>query len=98
MAIIKQHDKRSGLTYVYEATYWKDKESGQSRSKRHLIGRLDEETGEVVPTDGRNRRPKESAKEPADYKAAYYKILKRCESQAALIEQLKKEISDLKKE
>ena len=27
-----------------------------SRSKRKLIGRVDPETGEIIPTDGRNRK------------------------------------------
>lgn len=56
MAIIKNKDKRSGITYVYESkSYW-DKEKKQSRSTRTLIGRLDEETGEVIPTDGRCKK------------------------------------------
>lgn len=55
MAIIYQKDKRSGITYAYEAVYRWDKEKKQSRSTRTLIGRLNEETGEIVPTDGRNR-------------------------------------------
>ena len=56
MAIVKQYDKRSGNTYVYEsASYW-DKEKKQPRSRRKLIGRLDPETGNVVPTDGRGKR------------------------------------------
>ena len=56
MAIVKQFDKRSGNTYVYESTSYWDKEKKQPRSKRKLIGRLDAETGEVVPTDGRGKR------------------------------------------
>ena len=56
MAMIKQHDKRSGITYVYESTSYWDREKKQPRSKRKLIGRLDPETGEVVPTDGRGKR------------------------------------------
>ena len=56
MSIIKQFDKRSGITYVYESiSYW-DKEKQQPRAKRKLIGRLDPITGEVVPTDGRGKR------------------------------------------
>ena len=56
MSIIKQKDKRTGITYVYESkSYW-DKEKRQPRSNRTLIGKLDEETGEIVPTDGRGRR------------------------------------------
>lgn len=55
MAIIKQLDKRSGITYVYESTSYWDKEKKQPRSKRTLIGRLDSDTGKVVPTDGRGK-------------------------------------------
>ena len=55
-AIIHQKDTRSGITYAYESiSYW-DKEKKQSRAKRKLIGRLNEETGEIVPTDGRGHR------------------------------------------
>ena len=56
MAVIKQLDKRSGITYVYESTSYWDKEKQQPRSRRKLIGRMDPETGEVVPTDGRGKR------------------------------------------
>lgn len=56
MAIIKQLDKRSGITYVYESTSYWDREKQQPRSKRKLIGRLNPGTGEVVPTDGRGKR------------------------------------------
>jgi len=58
MAIVKQHDKRSGITYAYEAIYHWDKEKQQSRCKRTLIGRVDDVTGEILPTDGRCRKDK----------------------------------------
>jgi hypothetical protein len=44
-------------------------------AKRSLIGRVDSETGEIVPTDGRGRKDKvkkELAENP-DYKAMYEK-------------------------
>lgn len=56
MAIVKQHDKRSGITYVYESTSYWDKDKKQPRSKRKLIGRWDPKTEKVVPTDGRGKR------------------------------------------
>lgn len=56
MARVNQLDKRSGITYVYESVSYWDKEKKQPRSKRTLIGRLDPETGNIVPTDGRGRR------------------------------------------
>lgn len=58
MSIVYQKDKRSGITYAYESTAWWDKEKKQSRSKRTLIGRLDEATGKIMPTDGRCRKDK----------------------------------------
>ena len=55
MAIVRQLDRRSGITYAYESkSYW-DKEKKQSRSKRTLIGRVDPDTGEIIPTDNRNK-------------------------------------------
>ena len=59
MSIVKLKDKRSGTTYVYESeSYW-DKEKKQPRSRRKLIGKLDEETGEIIPT-GKSGRKKGS--------------------------------------
>lgn len=56
MAIVHQTDKRSGITYAYNAEYSWDKEKKQSRSKRSLIGRVDQQTGEIKPTDGRMKK------------------------------------------
>ena len=58
-SIIKRLDKRTGITYVYESTSYWDKEKKQPRSKRVLIGKVDPNTNEVVPTDGRGIRRKE---------------------------------------
>ena len=56
MGIIYQKNKRVGITYVYESeSYW-DKEKKQPRSRRKLIGRLDEVTGESVPTRAYQKR------------------------------------------
>ena len=94
MAIIKQHDKRSGITYVYESVAFWDKEKKMSRAKRKLIGRLDPKTGEIIPTDGRNRKPKKKVDENADYKAMYEKLLKKYESQEELIKLLKRQLAE----
>jgi transposase len=56
VGIIYQKDSRVGITYAYEnESYW-DKEKKQPRSHRKLIGRLDETTREIVPTDGRKKK------------------------------------------
>ena len=47
-SIIKKLNKQTGITYVYESeSYW-DKDKKQPRSKRKLIGKIDEATGEIV--------------------------------------------------
>lgn len=56
MSIVKHTDKRTGVTYVYESeSYW-DKEKKQPRSKRTLVGKLDEATGEIIPTGKSGRK------------------------------------------
>ncbi|MDW7730607.1 MAG: transposase, partial [Bacillota bacterium] len=50
MATVYQKNKKTGITYVYDnKPYW-DKAKQQSRTKRTLIGKLDPDTGETVPT------------------------------------------------
>jgi hypothetical protein len=98
MAIVHQHDKRSGITYAYEShSYW-DKEKKMTRAKRKLIGRVDPQTGEIVPTDGRGRKdkPKEIKEANPDYKALYEKQCGKCAAQESLIVALKEEIATLK--
>lgn len=57
-AIVYQTNKKTGVTYVYESTSRWDKEKKQSRSTRKLVGKLDPETKEIIPT---NPRKKEKA-------------------------------------
>ena len=96
MAIIKQHDKRSGITYAYEShSYW-DPEKKMTRANRKLIGRVDPDTGEIVPTDGRNKKPKTPASGDTDYKKMYERLLKRYEAQETLVESLRKQIEELR--
>lgn len=54
-SIIYQTDKRIGVTYAYESTAFWDKEKKQSRAKRTLIGKVDPETGQIVPTKGKEQ-------------------------------------------
>jgi len=63
--IVYQTDKRSNITYAYQSVSYWDKEKKQSRARRTLIGRVDRETGEIVPTDGRNRKKQDAKVVPA---------------------------------
>ncbi len=69
MAVVKATNKKTGITYVYESeSYW-DKEKKQPRNKRKLIGKIDPDTGEIVPTrnkaghSGNNCNADEAVKE-----------------------------------
>ena len=76
MAIIKQYHKDTDTTYVYESiSYW-DEEKKQSRSKRRVIGKLDPETGEIIPTGRRGRRPKDSPAMPEGEDAELSRLYK----------------------
>ncbi len=56
MFYVKCKNNRTGVTYVYESeSYW-DKDKKMSSAKRKLIGRLDEETGEIIPCGKRGGR------------------------------------------
>jgi hypothetical protein len=61
-AIVYQTDKRSGITYAYESVSHWDKENQQSRAKRTLIGRVDAETGKIIPT--RKKAEQEATNKP----------------------------------
>ena len=94
MAIIKQFDKRSGITYVYDSRSYYDKEKKCSRAKRTLIGKLDPETGEIIPTDGRNK----GAKSKPDSSSPEVNRDKRIQELEDENRQLKLQITALKKE
>lgn len=61
MAIVKCRDPRSGITYVYTSECFFDEEKGKYRYKRKCIGKVDEQTGETIPTGpkGGHRRRSE---------------------------------------
>lgn len=99
MAIIKQYRADRDVTYCYESiSYW-DPELKQARSKRKLIGKLDPETGEIVPTSGKPGRKKGSKnkspqKQTSNEESSRYKKL--YEDQKKVSEKLTNEVKELK--
>ena len=90
----KCYNKRTGVTYVYEVleNYW-DKELHQARNKRRMVGKIDPDTGEMIPTGKKgNRKKKEEGTEAerVDYRLLYL------QSQHELA-QKNKELADMKK-
>ena len=98
MTLLKQKDKRTGITYVYESeSYW-DKEKRQPRSKRKLIGKLDEETGEIVKTDGRGKKRTEKKKAASEDSALCEELKQRVREKDIIIHQLTSQNKALEKE
>ena len=102
MGIVKSYQKKTDTTYVYESEAYWDPEKKQSRSKRRLIGKIDKETGEIVPTGKRGRKkkmpsnlpePLKSAGRPGNSDLADRERIGKLES---VIEEQKAEIIDLK--
>ena len=89
MSIVKLKDKRTGTTYVYESeSYW-DKEKKQPRSRRKLIGKLDEETGEIIPTGKSGRKKgyghKQEENGPPEPVTGYIQAIAEKEEQIRLL-------------
>ena len=49
-AIVFQTSKKTGITYAYESISFWDKKKQQSRARRKCIGKVDSETGKIIPT------------------------------------------------
>ena len=73
MSIVKLYNRERNVTYVYESTSYWDKDKKQPRSKRKLIGKIDPETGEIVPTSPRKKKTDHSEDE---YRVLYESALK----------------------
>lgn len=63
MGIVKQYHKDTDTTYVYESFSYYDKDKKQSRSKRRVIGKIDKETGEIIPTGRKGPKKKDAPEE-----------------------------------
>lgn len=108
MAILYQYNKKTGVTYVFEAQSYYVPDLHQSRKKKRLIGKLDPISGEVIPTGPRGRprkkplAPAEAQEAPeaqgepelSELEAAKLRLAE-C---AQTIDQLSKAVSDLKAE
>ena len=71
--LIRNLDKRTGITYVYSSiSYW-DKDKKKPGSHRTLIGKIDPVSGNIIPTKGTQKNRK-SKTYPAYEKAAQEKL------------------------
>lgn len=93
MSISKSYNKQNGVTYVYEVleNRW-DKEKKRPQSKRKLIGKIDPETNEIIPT---SRKQKRVANHATDYKNLYAESVKTAKIKETAISDLKKTLIDV---
>lgn len=102
MGRVYQYDNRVDTTYVYEVEDVIDSTTGVMRSKRKLIGKLDPETREVIPTAkrGRPRKTDTGNSEPTVHvdreEQAKAHFLETIRKKDDLISSLKKENNRLK--
>ena len=100
MAIIDVHNKKRGITYVYDSfSYW-DKELKQPRSRRRLLGRRNPDTGELVPTRKRGATPSAAAAaadSDTDYATLYRRSQKTIREKDALILDLRRRLAEARR-
>ena len=63
--IVRSYNKRNNTYYVYESTSYWDASTKTPRNHRRLIGKIDNQTGEIVPTGKRGRPRKTADAQPA---------------------------------
>lgn len=96
MSIVK-YKNQSGITYAYEQTSKWDPVKKQARPVRKYLGRVDEETGEIIKTSGRRGRPKkgschdDSTATDADYKKLYQQASASLEESSRKVKELQEE-------
>ena len=91
-SIVYQIDKKTGAKYAFESiSYW-DKDKKQPRSKRKYLGKVDPETGEIIPSRGRSSHSEESnAPDRDELRALHDEIQKRDKT----IEKLRRELDEV---
>ena len=65
-SIVYQIDKKTGTKYAFESVSYWDKDKKQPRSKRKYLGKVDPETGEIIPSRGRSAHNEENSASDKD--------------------------------
>jgi hypothetical protein len=92
------HRKSNGAAYLYAVeSYW-DKDKKQARNKQVCLGRIDDETGEVMPSGRKQRTVKRAAVAPGVTASAKicgpYLLLTKLAKDTGLTAALKKSFPD----
>ena len=91
-SIVSQIDKKTGAKYAFESVSYWDKEKKQPRSKRKYLGKVDPETGEIIPSRGKVTH---DADKTADGEEAVSALRDELEKKDKIISGLRKEMEEL---
>lgn len=96
MSISRSYNKQNDMTYVYEVydNHW-NKEKKRPESKRRLIGKIDPETGEIVPTSRINKKAAKDDNEIQGCGTLYEEAKEKIAQQEKEIAELKNQLSSV---
>ena len=90
-SIVYQIDKKTGTKYAFESVSYWDKDKKQPRSKRKYLGKVDPETGEIIPSRGRSTHSEENnASDRDELRTLHDEIQERDK----IIEKLRRELDE----
>jgi transposase len=96
------HKKPNGTAYLYAVENYWDKEKKQSRNKQVCLGRIDNETGEVIPSGRKQRAEQRAAAAPSVTASTKvygpYLLLTKLAKDTGLASALKKSFPDTHEE
>ena len=99
MSIVRYTNKKTGAVTLYESTSHYDPVTKQSRPIRKYLGRLDPETGELIPSTKRKKKettPAQASSTDLELKAALEEKTRECMDMARRIKVLEDEIKKLR--
>lgn len=91
-SIVYQIDKKTGAKYAFESVSYWDKDKKQPRSKRKYLGKVDPETGEIIPSRGRTVHSEDKASEETTILPALYKEI---EERDRTIKELRRDLDEV---
>ena len=91
-SIVYQIDKKTGAKYAFESVSYWDKDKKQPRSKRKYLGKVNPETGEIIPSRGRTVHSEEKASEETTILPALYKEI---EERDRTIKELRRDLDEV---
>lgn len=74
------YNRNVNITYVYQVTVYLDEDTQKKVMKRKVIGKLDPDTGKVIPTC-RKKASSSSENIDSEYKTKYEDILQKMQKQ-----------------